>query len=227
MGPYSHFALAKKLEAFIQPENPDEYYWGAVAADIRFLANMRRAQTHLGQDRLRELVSCYPHLSSFLTGFQVHVLIDDLTPDVISQMVNASFPLSLVNKLRRKRIAPEQMIMLVEMYYLQSVRVGGALSGTYNAVLSDLGITPEKTCVYQQALQEYFGNRTIDAALSAFQKIGMIPNSRMEKYQNAFQTMQKHKMMNALFILSIKNSGLDARVMEHVRLNMAASVLNG
>jgi len=223
MGPYSHYVLAAKLEQSIQPEDRKEYYWGAVAADIRYLANMRRIQTHLGQDRLKELVSCYPHLRSFLLGYQVHVLIDQFEQEDISQMVSAAFPLNLLKKMLRKSIAPEQMIMLVEMYYLQSETTGEALSGKHNEVLSDIGITPEQTSVYQQALKEYFGSRSFDVALSTFQTIGMIQNSRIEKYRNAFRAMQKRKVMNTLFMLSIKNARLDSRVMEHVRSNMVAS----
>lgn len=130
MGPYSHYVLAAKLEQVIRPENRKEYFWGAVAADIRYLANMRRNVTHLGQDRLQELMSCYAHLRSFLLGYQVHVLIDEFEQDKISQMVSSSFPLNLLKKILRKSIAPEQMIMLVEMYYLQSVTVEEALQAS-------------------------------------------------------------------------------------------------
>ena len=131
-------------------------------------------------------------------------------------------PLNLLKKMLPKSITPEQMIMMVEMYYLQSRTVGEALAGEHNEVLSDLGISPEQTCIYQQALQEYFGKRSFDAALSAFQKIGMIQNSRIEKYRNAYRAMQKRKVMNILFMFSIKNARLDSRVMEHVQLKMAA-----
>lgn len=51
----------------------------------------------------------------------------------------------------------------------------------------------------------------------------MIQNSRIEKYRNAFRAMQKRKVMNGLFMLSIKNARLDSRVMEHVRSNIIAS----
>lgn len=223
MGPYSHYVLAAKLEPSIQPENRQEYFWGTVAPDIRYLANMRRAQTHLGQDRLKELEAGYPHLRPFLLGYQVHVLIDQFAQEDIAQMVTAAFPLNLLKKMLRRTIAPEQMIMLVEMYYLQSASVGEALAGQHNAVLSDLGITPEQTRRYQQALQEYFGNRSFDAALTAFQKIGMIQNTRIEKYRHAYRAMQKRAVMNTLFMLSIKNARLDARVMAHVRSNIFAS----
>jgi hypothetical protein len=223
MGPYSHYALAVKLEQSIRPENLKEYYWGAVAADIRYLANMRRAQTHVKTDRINELVVCYPPLRSFLLGYRVHLLIDECDQDMILQMVSASFPLNLLKIFRRKSITPEQMIMFVEMYFLQSGTVGEGISGEHNEVLADFGITPEQVSLYQQSLQDYFRNRSFEAALTAFQKIGMIQNSRIEKYRTAFRAMQKRKVLNSLFMLSIKNSGLESRVMEHVRSKMTGS----
>jgi hypothetical protein len=140
MGPYSHYTLATRLEPSLQPENRKTYYWGAVAPDIRYLANMRREQTHLGLERINELKSYYPHLRSFLSGYQVHILTDQID---VSQAVGA-----------------------------------------------------------------------------AFQKIGWIQNLRIEKYMNAYRAMQKHKVMNSLLMLSIKNAGLDARVIEHMRSSL-------
>jgi hypothetical protein len=217
MGPYSHYFLAAKLEPSIRPENRKEYYWGAVAPDIRYLANVRRAQTHLEQDYVRKLISCYPHLQSFLSGYQVHILIDQFDQEKILRMVSGAFPLNLLKKMLRKAISPEQMTMLVEMYYLQTGPVEMVLSGEHNVVLTDLGITSEQTVLFQQALQEYFRNRTFEAALSAFQKIGMIQNTRIEKYKNAYRKIQQRKVINNLFLLSVKNARLDAQVIEHVR----------
>jgi hypothetical protein len=217
MGPYSHYILAAKLEPSLQPEQPAAYYWGAVAPDIRYLANLRRDHTHLGQDRILELTACYPHLRSFLLGYQVHVLIDQID---VAHSIGAAFPLNLVQKVRRKKISSQQMTMLVEMYYFQSGISGQPLSGEHNEVLSDLGITSEQTRVFHQGLQEYFDARSLEAAVYAFQKIGMIQNDRLQKYLNAYRTMQKQKVLNFLLILTIKNARLDSRVLDHVRSNI-------
>lgn len=42
MNPYSHLVLAAQLEADIRPADRLEYYWGAVAADVRYTAEARR-----------------------------------------------------------------------------------------------------------------------------------------------------------------------------------------
>ena len=83
MHPYSHLVIAAKLEALIKPDTVQDYYWSAVAPDIRYLANMRREHTHLDQDRIRELMVCYPHLRSFLSGYQVHIYKISTTATVI------------------------------------------------------------------------------------------------------------------------------------------------
>ena len=217
MGPYSHYILAAKLQPSLLPEKPAAYSWGAVAPDIRYLANLRRDHTHLGQDRIQELAACYPHLRSFLLGYQVHVLIDQID---VTRIVGAAFPLNLVQKVRRKNLSSQQMVMLVEMYYLQSGISGQPLSGDHNEILSDLGITPEQSRIFHQGLQEYFEARSFEAAISAFQKIGMIQNDRMEKYMTAYRSMQKHKVVNSLFMLSVKNARLDSHVINHVRSNL-------
>lgn len=218
MGPYSHYLLAVMLEPSLQPEHREQYYWGAVVPDIRYLAQVRRDHTHLGQDRLKELTGLYPHMRSFLLGYLVHILIDQID---IPQTVGAAFPLNLLQKVLRKSISRPQMTLLVEMYYLQSETSGEPLSGEYNEVLSGLGITPEQTRVFHQALQEYFEARTFEAAFSAFQKIGLIEDSRLEKYLNAYYALQKRGVINTLLMLSIKNARLDSRVMEHVRSGLA------
>lgn len=213
MGPYSHYALAAKLESILQPEDSNEYYWGAVAPDIRYLANLPRDRTHLEPDRIKELASCCPHLRSFLTGYHVHILIDQID---VSKVLSAAFPLSLFKKALR-RITPQQMVMLVEMVSLQTGASGKPLSGDHNQVLADLGITPEQTRVYHRSLQSYFDARSLEAAWSTFQEIGMIENSRLEKYIDGYRAAQKRKWMNALLVLSIKSGRLEQKVIAHVR----------
>ena len=66
MNPYSHIVIASRLESLVQPQDPPEYYWGAVAPDMRYLAAMRRAQTHLSPQELVAFFDRYPRLESFV-----------------------------------------------------------------------------------------------------------------------------------------------------------------
>ncbi len=53
MGPYSHIVIANELETFIKPDNLQEFYWGAVAPDVRYVVRgMPKKQTHLSSSIL-------------------------------------------------------------------------------------------------------------------------------------------------------------------------------
>ena len=213
MGPYSHFIIAAKLEKYLQPDDPKEYYWGAIIPDIRYLAKTRRSHTHLRQEQIKELAACYPHLGSFLLGYRVHCLIDEID---VAEKISKAFPLNLLKKMLNK-VSRQQMTMLVEMYYLQTAAAACALSGSHNEVLRDLAITPEQTSLFFNEMQEYIRLHSFDAVISAFQKIGLIENERLERYIQAYESMKRNRLMIAFFLLCVKSSGLEAYTLNHVR----------
>lgn len=217
MGPYSHFTQAVNLEQYLQPERPQEYYWGSIVPDIRYLTKMRRDQTHLEQERLQRFADIYPHLGSFLLGYRVHCLIDQID---FPRLVMAAFPLNILRPALSKYFSQQQMAMLVEMYYLQSAAAAGELAGGYNEVLNDLGITPEQTGVFSEAMRTYIAAHSFEAAVSAFQKIGMIENARLEKYMKIYQSMKKQKLLTAIFMIGVKNARLDQHVINHVQQSL-------
>ncbi len=220
MGPYSHFVIATKLAKYLLPEDLGAYYWGSIIPDIRYLAKMRRADTHVERERLQEWVRCYPHLQSFLLGYQVHCLVDEID---VTRRVSAAFPLNILSRMLHKGFAQPQVTMLVEMYYLKQAVPGVNLSGSHNEVLRGLGITPEQTGVVFQSMREYIHAHSFDAALSTFQKIGIIENTRLEKYLNAYQSMQRSRLMNAILLASVKNVGLGAYAIRYVRAGIQAN----
>ena len=213
MGPYSHYVLAAKLAPVLQPRDPAAYAWGSIIPDIRYLARMRRDHTHLKQERLKALTSCYPHLASFLLGYQVHCLIDEID---VSEVVGAAFPLNVLKRALRRNFSQQQVTMLVEMYFLQSSATDGILAGSHNAVLSDLGILPDQTDTFFQARQAYFRSRSFDVAVATFQKIGMIENGRLEKYLNAYEALKRSRLMKAVLLASVKNARLEEHAINYV-----------
>jgi hypothetical protein len=213
MGPYSHYVLAAKLAPVLQPRDPEAYAWGSIIPDIRYLAGMRRDHTHLSRAHLINLTARYPHLKSFLLGYQVHCLIDEID---VSCVVGAAFPLNAIRRVLRRNLSQQQVTMLVEMYFLQNSVTDAAFTGSHNEVLDDLGITPDQTGTFSQAMQAYLRARSLDAAISAFKKIGMIENGRLEKYQSAYERVKRSKLMNAILVLSVKNARLEAHATNHV-----------
>ena len=209
MGPYSHYYLASRLESRLRPEQAAEYYWGAVAPDIRYLAQMRRDQTHLAPEALAELPNRYPHLASFVLGYQVHCRLDQID---VAQWVSRAFPLRWMGK----QLSAQRATMLVEIFFLRQGVAGMALSGSHNELLDDLGVAPEHSTAFATALQSYIGSHSLDGAVSAFQQIGMIENSRVEKYQRVYEFLRGKKLLLTILLWGVRNAHIEQRAIEHV-----------
>ncbi len=217
MGPYSHFVIASKLETSLHPDRADDYYWGAVAPDIRYLAQMRRSHTHLEKRQFMELDALYPNLRSFLLGFQVHCLTDQVD---FYPLIQQTFPLRQLKNFSSHDLSRQQMTILVELYYLQSMTTPCILSGRHNEILTELGIQPEQTREYHRAAQEYINSKSPDQLVMFLRKLGMVDDTRVSKYLQAYNSLRKHPLMRALLMMSIRNAGLDQVVTSYVQRNL-------
>ncbi len=203
MGPYSHYLIASQLEPFVKPGQPGEYYFGAVIPDVRHLAGLRRNQTHLSREKIRDCQSEYPDLKSFLLGYQVHCLIDEID---VAKVVSTAFPFNMLKAVRRKNFSQQQITMLIELFFAQSTRVEPRLAGSHNAMLSNLGITADQTEKFAGAIQAYIVAPSFQTALSAFQKYWYIENSRVDRYMQIFRTIEKNRIIKSLLFMGIKNA---------------------
>jgi hypothetical protein len=194
MNPYSHIVLASKLEAFVNPENVQEYYWGAIAPDIRYLAALQRQQTHISSQRIVRFIVQYPHLKSFLQGYLVHCLSDEIE---LGHVFFQHFPFSILkNKMSRQQIA-----VFLEFFYFENEGVNKRLSGTYNEVLSELGLSEAVSTKFSQSVSQYAISSSPKSRLSdLFQLTGLENDSRIDKYMSAAKSFQKNWFLkNALF----------------------------
>ena len=66
-------------------------------------------------------------------------------------------------------------------------------------------------------MQAYVARPTLETALAAYQRLGMVADSRVEKVIGAAQWLEKNPWLKALLLLGVKNSGLDRMAVEHVR----------
>jgi hypothetical protein len=194
MNPYSHLVVASKLEALVDPQDTREYYWGAIAPDIRYLAAMPRQQTHLPPEQIVSLISRHPHLKSFLQGYLVHCLTDEID---LGEVFFQHFPFSLLEKqMSRQRIA-----VILEMYYFENEKVVVELSGAHNEVLDLLGLSESLStklagAITQYALSPSFESRVTDLA----RLLGLDNDSRIDKYMAAAKVFQKNWFLkNGLF----------------------------
>ena len=55
MGSYSHIIIANELESFIKPDNTQNYYWGVIAPDVRYVVKgMHKRQTHISSGKITD-----------------------------------------------------------------------------------------------------------------------------------------------------------------------------
>ncbi len=196
------------------PEDESEYYWGSIIPDIRYLAEMPRAQTHIDVQCIQEFITRYPHLKSFMQGYRVHCLIDEID---LQEVVGKVFPLNVINWMFTGKISQPQIAMLVELYYLQTAHPNRSISGSHNEVLAELGITPAQVEIFLPAMQEYFQSPCFETVFSAFQRIGMVKNPRAEKYMKAARQLQKNALLRNLLMTAVKHTDLDNIAVAHVK----------
>ena len=194
MNPYSHLVIASKLEAQMKPEQPAEYYWGAVAPDARYPAKMQRFKTHLPAQQILGLIARYPQMTSFLQGYLVHCLADEVD---LGEIFFQHLPFSLFkNKMTRQHMA-----ISLELYHFENERVDRQVSGTYNEVLSELGLSETICANFAKAINLYSAATSNETrVLELFEILGLENDSRIQKYWAAAQTFQKNPfLISAVF----------------------------
>jgi len=214
MNPYSHYWLASKIAPSANPDRLEEYYLGAIIPDIRYLAGIPRDQTHISRTQIQKYRTAYPHLESFLRGFEVHCLIDEIN---IVRLARSAFPFNLLKLVFRRNFSQQQIAVLAELYFMETTRMDWNISETHNEVLTDLGITPSQTVTFLNAMKEYLPAPSIATALSCFQKIGLLRGSRPEIYLQAYRSIDRNRLLKKFLLMGIKNAGIDQYAVSYVR----------
>ena len=213
MNTYTHYSLAARLEPVFNPPDRAAYAWGAVVPDIRYLAGLQRSQTHLPPERLQAWRKHYPQLTSFIMGYQVHCLLDQVDG---ARMVGAAFPIHLITQITRKKLSPQQYVMLLELYQIETSQPLPPIMGGHNEILDELGITPEQSRLCSEVFYEYTCAPSLDTAFSAFQRLGLIQDGRIEKYMKAARSIQNRLMFKKLLFISIQNSQIEQKSLDFV-----------
>jgi hypothetical protein len=194
MNPYSHIVVASKLESLVNPENAQEYYWGAVAPDIRYPASMQRQQTHISSQRIVEFISQYPDSKSFLQGYLVHCLTDEIK---LGQVFFQHFPFFIL----KRKMSRRQIAVILELFYFENEKVNKPLSSLHNEVLNELGLDETVTTKFSRSISQYALSSLPESRLSdLFQLLGLENNSRIDKYMSVANSFQQNWLLkNALF----------------------------
>lgn len=210
MNPYSHIVVASKLEAHIHPADAREYYWGAIAPDVRYPAAMRREKTHLPAEKILEWFARYPHLKPFLQGYLVHCLCDELD---LSGIFFRRFPLTLL----RSRFARQPLSVILELYYLENEHVVRPISGIHNEVLDELGVRAEVSANFAQAVSHYAGSSSHSSRLlELFRLLGLENDSRIEKYMTAARGFQENRLLLRGLFLGMRIGRISERIATNV-----------
>ena len=202
MNSYSHAHFAAQAEPILRPTDPEAYYWGAVAPDIRYVAKMPRSRTHITNAEITRLMELYPDQRSFLQGYLVHCMLDQID---VSCVMASRFPLRLV----RKRLPAQLMAVLVEYYYVENFKAAYPIHGEHNEVLEALGIDAVQTRQYASAMNAYFSAPSWDSAFGAFQALGLLEDKRIDKYRKAAERLQRNWLLKKYLFRVVKKARLD------------------
>jgi hypothetical protein len=270
MNIYSHLVIADELKPYIQPDNDQDYYWGAIIPDVRNLTGMRRCQTHLSAKQILNDMGQYPAVSvqlgktgycfspknarlfaksasiraisairtiktssftrktfkntdsslptervhpalkSFLQGYLVHCMTDQL--DLVS-ILNKQFPFFLF----KRKLTSQHYPMILELFYLeQKIHVTYTVSGRHNPMLDVLGITPEQSQMYYQLISKYLANPSFEAAIMLIQNLGNISNQRIDHYLASARKFQANQVLKSLMFLGIRIAKIHTRIVEEI-----------
>jgi len=213
MHPYSHIVIASKLAALVKPGNLQEYYWGAVAPDIRYAAALPRQQTHIHSERIFEAISQYPELKPFLQGYLVHCLSDEID---LSQVFFQHFPFSVL----KSKLSYQQIAAIFELFNFENAKGNKNISGSYNEFLQGLGLSETISAAFSQSIQQYIMASSPQSSLpELFQLMGLQNDSRIDQYVAAARSFQKDWLLKGSLFLGIRTG----RISEQI-VSMAAAL---
>jgi hypothetical protein len=210
---YTHYALARKLAPRLAPDQLGDYLWGAIAPDVRYLTGLRRQQTHLPREAIQAWFEDYPQFHSFVLGYQVHCLLDEID---LALVLERGFPFNLVKLVRRKSFSQQQMGALVELHSLQAPLPPEPVSGEHNPILDSLGVRPEDSTAFTAALCDYLAAPSLLTGLRSFEQTGLLTDTRIERYIRATQALERHRVMKSILLLGVKNSHVEQKAIDYV-----------
>ena len=211
---YTHILIASFLESVIKPENLGEYYWEAIAPDVRYLASMRRAQTHLSSKVILDDMNRYPQLNSFLQGYLVHCLTDEVK---LKDIVFRNFPLVLF----KNKISYQQMMMIFEFYNLEEHKTAVQITGKHNEMLTDLGLREAHSLKYLLSVNSYLSADYSEPMLKDLLALmGLEKDSRLEKYMAAAESFQKNQLLKKFFFSHFRKNQTNEKIVRMVKSSL-------
>ena len=218
MNTYAHIVLAHKLVSHMQPENIKDYYLGAIIPDVRYIASIKRKQTHIPLEQIVAFHTQYPELDSFIKGYMVHCMIDMLD---LPQYAWQKFPLSVFKKRLPNAFAP----VLIEFYYLENANISVELTTTSNKMLHDLNINPNDVSTMATQLNTFLAAPSFASGLTVIRNFGLF-GSGVERYLKAAHFLNRHPYIKqALFATLRMGSFTDWATQQLLRQKQLANLV--
>jgi hypothetical protein len=211
MKPYSHFAVAAQLENDIHPILPGQYFWGALAPDLRLLAGFSHQRTHLSSDAIFRFLNKYPNLESFIQGYLIHCLTDDVEVGKLLRQRNDLLP--YLNTVSNQFIAT-----IIELFYIENFPVHQAVSGDTNEMLMEIGIPDQYIKAEFTILKPYLEKPGLEAIYN-YMESGV--NPRLQTYLEEIERIKNDPLVKPLWFNLADLDRLNQQVISQIRQSPA------
>jgi hypothetical protein len=216
LNPYSHLVIASHIAPRLGPMTRQDYYWGAIAPDIRYIAGMRREETHIPTERIQGLIQRYPHLRSFLRGYLVHILTDEIN---LEEVFYPRFPFSVL----KRRLTRQHLAVILEFFYIEREVVNPEIAGTCNDVLCELGLNEDNCTKFARFMNHYTSLSSLDARVAGLtQLLGLENDPRIEKYAAAAKNFEARWLLKNVLFLGIRLGKVNTVLVSQVSAKLKA-----
>jgi len=188
---YSHLVVAQAILPHLQPVDLPEYYWGAVAPDIRYAAGLHRSQTHRPVEEVCGWLDSEPQLRDFILGYLVHILTDERDA---AGVLYDGFPVVFI----RRRLPRSLAAALLESAFSGSVQLAVQLAGTDNVLLDGMGVPRSLLAPYARGAARYISAPSLRLALELITSLGLEGIPRLERYVSIACWFERHPCMRHL-----------------------------
>ena len=188
--PYTHLAVATALSSQLPIRHTKEYFIGALIPDIRYFADVPRERTHFSADLIPSYID--QASSSFLLGYMVHLLLDEVWP-TLEEQYRDHFP-SFV----RGNLSGNRCQIAYEVYCLKQQPIQLKLSPTHNQMLEELGVSAENVCLAAEVMQEYLDTPSLTTAFGIAKRAGVFPAHRLDDVASIVHSIERYRPLNWL-----------------------------
>jgi len=219
--PYAHISLAHGCLDYLKVSDRDNFYLGAISPDIRYFTKRPREQYHVSLERLDELVSQSDVSESFVLGYRVHLIIDELwyTEEMNNRYRNLFF--SAI----RKRLSPKLLESALEYFCLTQRPVSIRLKVQENGLMQRLDVTLDDMNKAVNSMQTYIDRRSLHIGLDIAQGTGLYSNDRLDQMRELSSMVENSRLRRLLidFLVNPPSKQIYNYIIAQVRKRLAES----